>query len=60
MGQSPPGSSYNIHNEAGPLLNGPTEFGVKFPIPIQWTNSPTKMSEPNDLLICVRGIQLVK
>lgn len=54
MGQSPPGESYN-ETEGIPLLNGPTEFGLAHPIPIQYTNKPTKLCEENDILLCVRG-----
>ena len=55
MGQSPPGDTYNREGEGLPLLNGPTEFGMKHPEPIQWTRDPTKVCNPNDILICVRG-----
>ena len=55
MGQSPPGHSYNKKGEGTPLLNGPTEFGEKNPVTIQWTTIPKKKSEDGDILICVRG-----
>lgn len=55
MGQSPPGGTYNQVGAGLPLLNGPTEFGKETPIPRQWTTAATKVSEPGDLLICVRG-----
>ena len=55
MGQSPSGESYNNNGDGVPLLNGPTEFGNKFPTEIQWTTSPTKICKTNDLLFCVRG-----
>jgi len=55
MGQSPPGGAYNDLNEGMPLLNGPTEFGKEHPSPRQWTSAVTKVAEPGDLLICVRG-----
>lgn len=55
MGTSPPGSSYNHEGIGTPLLNGPTEFGPKYPVPIQWTTKPTKTCVRNDILICVRG-----
>lgn len=55
MGQSPPGDTYNQEGEGLPLLNGPTEFGTKHPEPVQWTSSPTKICNPGDILICVRG-----
>jgi len=55
MGQSPPGSSYNNKKNGLPLLNGPTEFGEVYPIPIQWTTDPKRVCSKNDLLFCVRG-----
>ena len=55
MGQSPPGNSYNKNGKGMPLLNGPTDFGKQYPIPTQWTTKVTKISEKDDLLICVRG-----
>jgi type I restriction enzyme S subunit len=55
MGQSPPGETYNEKGEGTPLINGPTEFGEKYPIKSKWTTSPTKLSKENDVLICVRG-----
>lgn len=55
MGQSPPGDSYNVKGEGIALLNGPTEFGERFPVEIQWTTSPTKLCDAGDLLFCVRG-----
>lgn len=55
MGQSPDGDSYNNEGLGIPLLNGPTEFTEKHPIPKQWTIKPTKTCKENDILFCVRG-----
>lgn len=55
MGQSPQGSECNSSNQGAPLLNGPTEFSLINPIPVQWTTNPRKLSKPGDLLFCVRG-----
>ena len=55
MGQSPRGSSYNENGEGEPLLNGPTEFGEKYPQEKQWTTEPKKFAEVDDILFCVRG-----
>ncbi len=55
MGQSPPGDSYNRGGRGLPLLNGPTEFGSEHPIATQWTDRPTKICAPGDILFCVRG-----
>ena len=54
MGQSPSGESYNEF-EGTPLLNGPTEFGRIHPTPVQFTDKPTKICQPDDILLCVRG-----
>jgi len=55
MGQSPQGTECNSSGQGVPLLNGPTEFGLISPIPVQWTINPRKFSKPEDLLFCVRG-----
>jgi type I restriction enzyme, S subunit len=55
MGQSPSGSSYNQIGNGSPLLNGPTEFGTRYPREKQWTTQPTKFSKKGDILFCVRG-----
>lgn len=55
MGQSPSGESYNSGKNGVALINGPTEFTDRYPIKIQWTTSPTKICEPYDILLCVRG-----
>ena len=54
-GQSPEGASYNAEGKGEPLLNGPTEFGEKYPTPVQWTISPTRFCLAGDILLCVRG-----
>ena len=55
MGQSPTGDTYNTTGAGIPLLNGPAEFGRKFPTAVQWTTSPTRMANSGDILFCVRG-----
>jgi len=55
MGQSPPGESYNDMGDGVPLLNGPTEFGERYPSAVQWTITPTKLCGKGDILLCVRG-----
>src|SRR5690606_19832069 len=55
MGQSPLGKDCNEVGLGIPLLNGPTEFGNKYPKPVQFTTNPKKVAEPGDLLFCVRG-----
>jgi type I restriction enzyme S subunit len=55
MGQSPKGNTYNTSGDGLPLLNGPAEFGHRFPVPVQWTTAPTRLAEKGDILFCVRG-----
>jgi type I restriction enzyme, S subunit len=55
MGQSPNGETYNLEGIGMPLVNGPVEFGDYFPVEEKWTTKPTRLSEKNDLIICVRG-----
>ena len=57
MGQSPP-SSYNKDKKGIPLINGPVEFEqdpFSKTVINQYTTKPTKMCEPGDLILCVRG-----
>lgn len=55
MGQSPDGDTYNKSKKGLPLLNGPSEFGLITPSPVQWTTNPAKFAEQGDILFCVRG-----
>ncbi len=55
MGQSPAGETCSTNDIGTPLLNGPTEFGIKYPKPVQFTNDPKKSCKKNDILFCVRG-----
>lgn len=55
MGQSPAGETCNQEYVGMPLLNGPTEFGVRSPTATQFTTDPRKKCKPGDLLFCVRG-----
>ena len=55
MGQSPPGESYNDEGNGLPFFQGKTDFGDYYPTPRKWCTSPTKISLPGDVLICVRA-----
>jgi type I restriction enzyme S subunit len=55
MGQSPPGSTCNSTGQGTPLLNGPTEFGSRHPVPVQWTTNVRRFCNKNAVLLCVRG-----
>ena len=55
MGQSPSGETCNNAGNGIPLLNGPTEFGPKHPVPVQYTTDAKRLGKEGDLLFCVRG-----
>jgi type I restriction enzyme S subunit len=55
MGTSPPGDTYNEEGIGEPLVNGPVEFGDRFPVKTKWTTAPTRLSKEGDLIFCVRG-----
>ncbi len=54
-GQSPQGEYYNEDGLGCPMLNGPTEFTDKYPVPVQWTTKVTKLCQKGDILFTVRG-----
>lgn len=54
-GQSPQGEYYNTDGIGTPILNGPTEFTDKCPVPVQWTTKVTKLCNQGDILFTVRG-----
>lgn len=54
-GQSPQGEYYNVNGAGKPMLNGPTEFTDKYPVPVQWTTKITKLCKKGDILFTVRG-----
>ncbi len=54
-GQSPQGEYYNVNGMGKPMLNGPTEFTDKYPVPVQWTTQITKLCKKGDILFTVRG-----
>ena len=55
MGQAPVGSSYNVSGEGYPLLAGAGDFGDTTPEPKKYTVKPTRISKPNDLILCIRA-----
>ncbi len=55
MGQSPSGETCHYNKVGYPLLNGPTEFTIKYPVPVQYTNAAKRLCQVNDILFCVRG-----
>lgn len=55
MGQSPDSSSYNYNKHGIPFFQGNADFGEKYPIARVWCNAPTKIAQPEDILISVRA-----
>lgn len=55
MGTSPPSHTYNEAGDGVPLINGPVEYGERFPLRSKWTTAQVKQSSPADLIFCVRG-----
>ncbi len=55
QGQSPPGSTYNGVGEGLPFFQGKAEFGDVYPTPAKWCSSPTKIAQPDDVLISIRA-----
>ena len=55
LGQSPPGDTYNGKGNGLPFFQGKTEFGDYYPTPVKWCSAPTKIAEPEDVLISVRA-----
>jgi len=55
MGQSPAGSSYNKSQNGMPFFQGKAEFGERYPKVKYWTTEPSKIAEPNSILMSVRA-----
>jgi type I restriction enzyme S subunit len=55
MGQSPPSETYNTDGDGLPFFQGKAEFGDETPIPVKWCTAPTRIAEPNDILLSVRA-----
>ena len=55
MGQAPKGDSYNATRRGFPLIAGAGDFGELTPAPKKYTDAPTKLSRPGDLILCIRA-----
>ena len=55
MGLSPKGETYNNNGIGLPLLNGPTEFGYKYPHSTLYTTDSKREAQKGDIIFCVRG-----
>ena len=55
QGQSPPGETYNTDGVGMPFLQGKAEFGETYPQAVKHCSAPSKIAEPDDVLISVRA-----
>lgn len=55
LGQSPSSESYCESENGVPFFQGVSEFGIKYPIPKIYTDSPKKMASNGSVLISVRA-----
>ena len=55
MGQAPKGTSYNTAERGYPLIAGAGDFGDLAPVPTKHTDAPTKLSQPGDIVLCIRA-----
>lgn len=55
MGQSPPSSAYNESGKGLPFYQGKAQFGRLYPTATTWCTEPTKIGEPQDVIISVRA-----
>ena len=55
MGQSPDSKSYNDNCDGIPFFQGNADFGERYPVTRVWCSVPTKIANPNDILISVRA-----
>jgi len=55
MGQSPPGSTYNVEGSGQVFLQGKAEFGNIYPKPVKYTTKPLKLAPKGSILISVRA-----
>ncbi len=55
MGQAPSGDSYNTDGNGLPLIAGAGDFGESCPEVKKFTSTPTKISEPGDIIMSIRA-----
>ena len=55
QGQSPPGETYNAEALGLPFLQGKAEFGDTYPTAVKWCSAPSKIADPDDVLISIRA-----
>ncbi|WP_320041974.1 restriction endonuclease subunit S [uncultured Desulfobacter sp.] len=55
MGQSPKGTATNTEGIGTPLVGGAADLGDEVPISKRFTTAPTKVCEPDDIILCIRA-----
>lgn len=55
MGQSPCGEDTTDDPKFTPLIGGASDMGLLFPEIKKYTKRPTKISQPDDVIVCVRA-----
>jgi type I restriction enzyme S subunit len=55
MGQSPEGDSYNENGDGEIFYQGKSDFGNRFVTERVFTTAPTRIANPNDILLSVRA-----
>lgn len=55
MGQSPVGSDTTDDSSYMPLIGGAADMGIMYPLATRYTKVPTKISESDDLILCIRA-----
>lgn len=55
MGQSPDGDSYNVNADGEVFYQGKSDFGNRFVSERIFTTAPTRIANPNDILLSVRA-----
>lgn len=55
MGQAPQGDSYNTTGIGLPLIAGAGDFGETYPAVKKYTDSPSKLCEPGDIVLGIRA-----
>ncbi len=55
MGQSPPGNTYNDDGDGLPFFQGRTDFGFRYPENRKFCSAPSRIAEPESVLLSVRA-----
>ncbi|HJA08993.1 MAG TPA: restriction endonuclease subunit S [Candidatus Mailhella merdigallinarum] len=55
MGQSPSGADTTDDSSYTPLIGGASDMGQLYPEATKYTKRPTKLSDKNDIIVCIRA-----